>query len=233
MLDTPLETLHAPLRPVEEAVAQVLVHLHDVGAPWPLAVLGLVVLARTLLLPLFVAQQRAVLRAAALRPRVLAVQDRYRGRTDPASRRALQQEVAALHRQAGVNPLGGCLPGLLQAPVFLALTLTLQSGDTLTAFGSATLAGAPLSGVLTHAPGPATLLVGILLLLLTAATQVVTVRAGTSGVPAPTALLVVLPALVVVPAVHFPIGVLLYWAASGVWSAGQQLVARWVVLRRR
>ncbi|MFD0482906.1 YidC/Oxa1 family membrane protein insertase [Kineococcus sp. GCM10028916] len=224
-----LETLHSILRPVADAVTFVLLHLHDLGAPWPLAIVGLVVLARTLLLPLFLAQQRSVVRAAALRPQVLAVQQRHR--SDPAGRRAMQEEVAALHRDAGVNPLGGCLPGLLQSPVFLALTLTLQSGATLAAFGAATLAGAPLSGVLTHGGDPATVLVAGFLLLAIAALQVVTLRAGTSGVATPTALLVVLPVVVVVSAAHFPIGVLVYWAASGAWSAGQQLLAR-ALLRR-
>lgn len=232
MLETALSSLHALLRPAEEAVAWILVHLHDAGAPWPLAVVGLVVLARTLLLPLFVAQQRSALRAAALRPHVLAVQERYRGRTDPASRQAVQQEVGALHREAGVNPLGGCLPGLLQSPVFLALTLTLQAGDTLASFGSATLAGAPLAGALTQAPEPATVVVAVVLLLLTAASQVVTMRASTTGVATPALLLVVVPVVVVFPAAHFPIGVLLYWATSGAWSAGQQLVARRLLRRR-
>lgn len=226
-----LETLHSILRPVEDVVALVLVHLHDLGAPWPLAVVGLVVLARTLLLPLFIAQQRSVRRSAALRPQIRAVQERYRGRSDAASRQAMQQEVMTLHRDAGVNPVGGCLPGLLQSPVFLALTLTLESGDTLASFGSATLAGAPLSGVLTHGGDPLTILVAGVLLLLTAALQVVTMRASTSGVATPTALLVVMPVVLVFSAAHFPIGVLLYWAASGAWSAGQQLIARRVVRR--
>lgn len=232
MLETLLETLHTLLRPAEDVVAWVLVHLHDLGAPWPVAVVGLVVLARTLLLPLFVVQQRAVLRAAALRPQVLAVQERYRGRTDGPSRQAVQQEVMTLHREAGVNPLGGCLPGLLQSPVFLALTLTLESGDTIASFGSATLFGAPLSGILTQSPELTTVLVAVLLLLLTAALQLVTLGANTTGVATPKVLLGVLPVVVVFSAAHFPIGVLVYWASSGAWSAGQQLVARGVVRRR-
>ena len=227
-----LETLHSFLRPVEDAVTSLLFHLHDAGAPWPLAVVGLVVLARTLLLPLFLAQQRSVLRSAALRPRLLAVQERYRGRSDAASRRALQQELTTLHRDAGVNPLGGLLPGLVQSPVFLALTLTLGSGDTLASSGSATLAGAPLSGVLTHGGDPRTMLVAGVLLLLSAALQVVTMRASTTGVATPTVLLVAIPVVVVFSAAHFPIGVLLCWASSGAWSAAQQLLAR-AVLRRR
>ena len=226
-----LDTLHSILRPVEDAVTLVLLHLHDLGAPWPLAVVGLVVLARTLLLPLFVAQQRSAFRSAALRPQVLAVQERYRGRTDADARLAVQREVAALHRDAGVNPLGGCLPGLLQSPVFLALTLTLESGATLASFGAATLAGAPLSGILTHGGDPATVLVAGVLLLATAALQVVTLRASTSGVATPTAVLVLVPVVLVLSAAHFPVGVLLYWAASGAWSAGQQLLAR-ALLRR-
>jgi YidC/Oxa1 family membrane protein insertase len=199
VLETVLSSLHALLRPAEDAVAGVLVHLHDLGAPWPLAIVVLVVLARTLLLPLFVAQQRS---------------------------------LAALHREAGVHPLAGCLPGLLQSPVFLALTLTLESGETLASFGSATLAGAPLAAILTQNPEPTTVLVAVVLLLSTAALQVVTMRASTTGVATPTALLVAIPVVVVFSAAHFPIGVLLYWATSGAWSAGQQLLARRSLRRR-
>lgn len=217
-----LETLHAALKPVEDAVTWFLLTLHEAGLTWPAAIVALVVVARTLLVPLFVLQQRSARHAAALRPKVLAVQERYRGRSDPASRRHLQAELLDLHRDAGVNPLAALWPALVQAPVFLALTLTLEHRS----FGDATLFGVALSSVPTQDAS----LVAVVLLVLTAGFQVLTSLAAAQRPPVP--LLVGVPVLVVVTTAHFPVGVLLYWATSAGWSAGQQLVARGVSARR-
>ncbi|WP_432545052.1 YidC/Oxa1 family membrane protein insertase [Kineococcus sp. SYSU DK002] len=216
------ETLHVWLKPLEDAVAWFLVHLHDAGWSWPLAIVTLVLAARLLLLPLFVVQHRSTLAAAALRPRIAELQDRYRGRTDPASRQRRQRELLDLHRDAGVNPFAALWPGLLQAPVFLALTLALESRP----FPGAHLAGVPLSSVLTRDPSA----VGVALLVLTAAFQCATSLASVQRPP--TAVLVAVPVVVALTTAHFPVGVLLYWAVSAGWSAGQQLVARAVSARR-
>lgn len=227
--DTVLETLHDVLRPVQDAVGRLLVLFHAAGLSWPLAIVALVVLARLLLVPLFVAQQRSALRAATVRPVLAEIRARYRGRTGPASRQAQQTELLAAHREAGVNPLVGCLPALLQSPVFLALTLTLESGTTIATFGGAGLFGAPLSAVPTDVPGA--LVVGIALVVVSAALQVVTMLLGTQRPP--TAVLVVIPVVVAVTTVHFPIGVLLYWATSAGWSTLQQAAARGAFSARR
>ncbi|WP_432521104.1 membrane protein insertase YidC [Kineococcus sp. SYSU DK006] len=264
LLSSLLDLGHAVLAPAEAAVAHVLVLLHGLltaagldpagGAAWSLAVVGLVVLARTLLLPLFVRQQRAAATVAALRPQLLALQRRYGGRTDPAARRELQQRTAELYRGAGTSPLAGCLPGLLQAPVLLALTLTLQavaaarpvgplSGAPLEQLGAATLAGAPLSGSLTAAWGadPRTVLVAGLLVAASALLQLLVLRLsaaqqaarGAEPVPGQAAVQVVLPVVVAVSAVHFPVGVLLYWAVSAAWSAAQQAALTLLPAARR
>lgn len=216
------DPLHAALKPVEDAVAWFLVTLHDAGLTWALAVVALVVVARTLLVPLFVVQQRSAGRSAALRPKVLAVQEKYRGRSDAASRRRLQADLVDLHRDAGVNPLAALWPALVQAPVFLALTLTLEHRS----FGDATLFGVPLSSVPTHDVS----LVAVVLLVLTAGFQTLTSLAATQRPPTP--LLVGVPVVVVLTTAHFPVGVLLYWATSAAWSAGQQVVARALSARR-
>lgn len=215
-----LETFSAVLRPVEDVVTSLLVHLHESGFSWPLAIVALVAIARTLILPLFVLQLRSARRAAAVRPQIAAIQAKYRGRDDPASRQSQQSELLAAHREAGVNPLAGCLPAVLQSPIFLALTLTLESGTAM--FGGATLFGTALAATGTGS------LVGVLLVAASAGFQLVTMLLGTQRPP--TAFLVVIPVVVAVTTVHFPVGVLLYWATSAAWSAAQQGVAR--VVRR-
>ena len=79
-------------------------------------IIGLTVAVRLLLSPLSYLQVRGERRRATLAPRLRELQDRYRD-----DRPRLQAETMALYRDAGVNPLGGCLPALLQAPFFLVM----------------------------------------------------------------------------------------------------------------
>jgi YidC/Oxa1 family membrane protein insertase len=222
-----LAFVHRTLRPVEDAVSAILLQFHALGLDWPLAIVALVVLARAVLLPLFVLQVRSARRTTTVRPRLAEIGEKYRGRTDPASRRAHQEELLAAHREAGANPLAGCLPVLLQSPVFLALTLTLESGSALPA--AATLLGVPLAAVPTADPGA--LAIGLLLVAASAVLQAVTMLLADQRPP--TLLLVGVPVVVAATTVHFPVGVLLYWATSAAWSAGQQAVARQMWRRSR
>ena len=50
-----------------------------------------------------------------------AIQKKYKGKTDPASREAMSRETMALYREHGTNPFASCLPILLQSPIFFAL----------------------------------------------------------------------------------------------------------------
>lgn len=254
-----LSTLFSDLlHPIQWLVAWVVVQVHALatalgldpsgGAAWCLAIVGLVLVVRATLVPLAVAQVRAAHRMQTVQPALRKVRERYAGRTDAASRAALQREQAELLRSSGANPLGGCLPALVQAPVLYALFTTLRGLGDHVAVGplgaglvrqadAATLLGAPLSGVLwgsTHMP---TTVVALVLVALMAATQLGTLRLATVKNTSPasldahpfarqqqTVLLYALPVLVAVPGLHVPIGVLLYWLTSTVWSLGQQLV---------
>lgn len=255
MLDTLLDPAHDLLEPLETLVTRVLLVFHDLattvgldpagGAAWSLSVVGLVVVVRAALLPLFLRQHRATRALQLLHPELQALRARYAGRGAPEDRRALQRATAQLYRTAGVNPAASCLPALLQAPVFLALTLTLQaiaahrpvgfiSGALLDQVVAATVAGAPLASTLTGAWGvsAAPVVVAACLVAATAALQVLTQRLATATAPPAPGLAAVtylVPGVFAVTAVHFPVGVLLYWFASGAWSAAQQfLVGRLV-----
>lgn len=246
-----LSTLVHPFRWL---VAWVLVTAHDAlaplgldpaGAAWVLAVVVLVVVVRVALLPLVVRQVRSAHALALVQPRLREVQQRHRGRTDAASRRAQAEEQQAVLREAGVNPLAGCLPGLAQAPVLYALYLTLaglgHGGGVgpLTASlaqqaGAATLWGAPLAGALTAATSAGALAVGIAAVVVLCVGQGFAAWLAARNRPAadpgdPVAratasLPLVLPLVMAVAAVHMPFGVVLYWATSALWSVGQQVV---------
>lgn len=119
------------LWPLKVAVAWVMVRIHDVlvligmskgpGAAWVLSIVGLTIVMRLLIMPLFVRQIRASRGMQLMQPELKAIQDKYKGKKDQASRQRMQEEMMALYRKHGTNPFSSCFPILLQMPVFFAL----------------------------------------------------------------------------------------------------------------
>ena len=91
------------------------------GWAWGGSIVGLVVVIRILLIPLFVKQINAQRGLQILQPEIKKIQAKYKGKTDPESRQKQQQEMMKLYKDNGTNPLASCLPILLQAPIFFAL----------------------------------------------------------------------------------------------------------------
>lgn len=229
------------LSPIRATVEAALSFLHDLlttvgldpasGTTWLLAVALLVAVVRAALLPLAVRQFRSGLRMRALAPDAARIRDRYRGRTDPDSRRAFAEETAALHREHGIHPLRAFLPLLIQLPLFLALVQALEhaahstGAAALGSFAAAIAFGAPLAVTALSGGLPAVLLGGGLLVV-TAGAQILTQHLATAGAPAtPGArVLLLLPLVTAATGLAFPIGVTAYWACSALWTLGQQLV---------
>ena len=119
------------LNPFYEAVAWVLVRLHAIlavpfgynsGWSWALAIIVLVVLMRLILVPLFVKQMHSQRKMAALAPQVAALRKKYKN-----DKQTMNQEVMKLYQENGANPLAGCLPLVVQLPVFFALFNVLRA----------------------------------------------------------------------------------------------------------
>ncbi len=210
----------------------------------PLVVRGLRAAHRTAAL----APQLRALQARYSRPRLTR---------DPAELARLRSEQAALYRDAGVSPLAPLLPALLQVPVMIALARVLDGAARGHAVGlltpvlavqagAATLLGAPLStslwGSLWGAlpgGGAGALLGGGLVLVVAVATWAAShlqLTRGTDPVAlegpvgqAQRATVWLLPLVMAATSAAVPLGLLVYWATSAVWSLGQQLaVLRWL-----
>lgn len=91
---------------------------------WVLAIVGVVITLRVILFPLFVKQIQSQRAMQKLAPEIKALQERYKG-----DRETLQKEMMELYRTEKANPLMGCLPILIQMPVFLALFHILRRPD--------------------------------------------------------------------------------------------------------
>lgn len=247
------------LHPLEVLVAWIMVGFHSaltvLGLPaasgwtWALSVVGLVIVIRILLIPLFVKQIKASRGLQLIQPQMKKIQEKYKGKTDPESRQAMTQETMALYRETGTNPFSSCLPILLQSPVFFALFRVLN-GIHAIAIGKeeavgpldralaaqadqATLLGAPLSEKFIGADTVSTQILTVVLIVLMSASTFTTQRQlMMKNMPAaaldnPFAqqqkiMLYVLPLVFAVSGVNFPIGVLIYWLTTNVWSMGQQ-----------
>src|SRR5919199_431710 len=242
------------LTPLEYAVAAIMVAFHtvlsaiglpaDSGWTWALSIVGLVVVIRILLIPLFVKQIRASRAMQLIQPQMKKIQEKYKGKTDTASRQAMQQETMALYRESGTNPFASCLPILLQSPVFFALFRVLNGIPQHQTIGpldstlveqadQAKLFGAQLSDTFTHANTLATRILTVVLIILmslstfTTQRQLMTKNMPASALDNPFArqqkvLLYVLPLFFAISGVNFPIGVLIYWLTTNLWSMGQQ-----------
>jgi YidC/Oxa1 family membrane protein insertase len=119
------------LNPFYEAVAWVLLRLHSLlgfifgdssGWSWALSIILLVIIMRLILLPLFVKQMHAQRKMQALAPQVQALRKKYKN-----DKQTMNQEVMKLYQENGANPLAGCLPLVVQLPVFFALFNVLRA----------------------------------------------------------------------------------------------------------
>jgi YidC/Oxa1 family membrane protein insertase len=97
------------------------------GWAWALSIVGLTVVVRIVLIPLFVKQIHASRRMQLIQPEVQKIQAKYKGKTDPESRQALTQETMDLYKRTKTNPFASCLPILLQSPFFFALFTVLNN----------------------------------------------------------------------------------------------------------
>src|SRR4029453_7572838 len=91
------------------------------GWTWTLSIIGLVLVIRAALIPVFVKQIKAQRGMQLLQPDLTKLQTKYKGKTEQLSRQAMAQEQMALYKKHGTNPFSACLPMLIQMPFFFAL----------------------------------------------------------------------------------------------------------------
>src|SRR5919198_5541529 len=126
------------LQPLIDAAEAVMVFIHDhvVGGSWGLAIIGLTIVVRLILLPLTLKQFKSMQALQRLQPEIKALQAKYK-----EDKQRLNQEMMKFYQENKVNPLGSCLPLLMQMPVFISLFYMLRAdlkrdicGDALTRY---------------------------------------------------------------------------------------------------
>ncbi|WP_248759487.1 membrane protein insertase YidC [Pseudarthrobacter sp. SSS035] len=251
--------------PFNWLVSAVMVGIHDVlssmgmpaasGWTWTLSIIGLVLIIRAALIPVFLRQVSAQRRMRLLQPDLKRLQDKYKGKTDQLSRQAMAQEQMALYKEHGTNPFSACLPMLIQVPFFFALFQVLSgipvaareargigamTHEQAVQFDESSIVGAPLSASVLHGSGgdPAAVAVLTILMILamTAAQFITQRRIMARTMPDEAAdnplarqqrvILYALPFVFGVGGVLFPIGVLIYWTTTNLWTMAQQFTVK-------
>ena len=109
-------------QPLIDIFDHVMVFFHDtVGLSWGMSIIALTVAVRTVLLPLTIKQYKSMAKLQQLAPEMKALQVKYK-----EDKQRLQQETMKFYRENQVNPLGSCLPLVMQIPVFIALFYMLR-----------------------------------------------------------------------------------------------------------
>ncbi|MFF8769964.1 membrane protein insertase YidC [Kitasatospora sp. NPDC015120] len=237
------------LNPLYTAVSWIIVQFHslyshvfdpDGGWAWGLAIASMVVVIRICLIPLFVKQIKATRAMQAIQPKMKAIQERYKN-----DRQRQSEEMMKLYKEAGTNPFSSCLPILVQAPFFTALYGVLASvakgkaigvinGDLLVSAGKAHIFGAPLSATFVGSSEVSVKIVVAVMIVLMSLSQFITQRqlmtknvdltVKTPFMQQQKMLMYVFPIMFAVMGINFPVGVLVYWLTTNVWSMGQQLI---------
>ena len=96
------------------------------GATWVLSIVGLVIVVRAALIPLFVRQIKSQRKMMEIAPELKKVQEKYRGKRDQLSREAMSRETMALYKKHGTTPVSSCMPLLVQMPILLGMFYTLS-----------------------------------------------------------------------------------------------------------
>jgi len=246
-----MNAINTLLTPLYYAVSAILLGWHwlfshlfgpDSGATWALSIVGLVLVIRTCLIPLFVKQIRSSRNMQVIQPKVKALQKKYGD-----DREKFSQELMKLYKETGTNPLSSCLPILIQSPILYSLFRVLdgaagskQNGlhgfmtqQYATSLAHATIFGAPISDKFLGGSSINVKILAVMLILaMTGAMFFTQLQLMRKNMPASAQtgqfaqqqkiILYLFPVAFAVGGVSFPIGVLIYWLTTNLWTAGQQ-----------
>jgi len=245
------------LNPLYNLVSGIIVLFHnllsplfgkDSGVTWSLSIMGLVVIIRIVLIPLFVKQIKSQRALTALQPHMKEIQKKYKD-----DRQKQSEEMMKLYKEHKTNPLASCFPILAQAPIFFALFTVLNGiaaktdagvsapiargflkGEYLTSAAQAEFFGAKISQTFLGSDDIKVKLVTVLLIFIMSATTFTTQRQlMTKGMPKMDSsnnmmlqqqkiMLYLFPLIFAISGVNFPVGVLIYWSTTNFWTWGQQ-----------
>ncbi|MBH0007998.1 membrane protein insertase YidC [Salinibacterium sp. SWN1162] len=249
------------LWPIKWVIEAILVAFHEIltffgmnaddGLTWVLSIVGLVLVVRAALIPVFVRQIKSQRRMMEVAPQLKKIQDKYKGKKDQFSREAMSRETMAMYKDAGTNPFSSCLPLLLQMPIFFGLFSVLRNAqlegnapgvgllnaELSESFGTSSLFDiAPLHLAISTADGnTAVIVTAVIMVILMTGSQFITqlqIMSKNQSAEMKASpmyrqqriMLYLLPLVFAFSGFTFPLGVMFYWLVSNFWTMGQQFL---------
>lgn len=190
-----------------------LTFIQSIVTNWGLAIIGVTIVVKTILYPLTKAQYTSMAKMRMLQPRIIEMRERFGD-----DRQRMSQEMMKLYKEEKVNPMGGCLPILLQMPIFIALYWTFME--------AVELRHAPFFGWINDlsAQDPY-----YILPILMGASMYLLQKMSPTPVADPVQQKVMnfMPVMFTVFFLWFPSGLVLYWLTSNLITIAQQ----WLIYR--
>jgi YidC/Oxa1 family membrane protein insertase len=242
-----IQDAFSPLISLFEAI-MVFIHDHIVGGSWGLAIVGLTILIRAILVPLTFRQLKSMQEMQRLAPQINALKEKYK-----EDKQRQQQELMKFYQENKINPLASCLPLVMQLPVFISLFYMLRTDLKKHICGKALeqhylahhKAGESLSKFIEHvscekvAPHSAKFLflpditnkatgaaLVVLIVLYVGSQLASTLIATATADKNQRRLMLALPIVFVVILYRYPAGLLVYWITTNLWTIGQQALIR-------
>jgi YidC/Oxa1 family membrane protein insertase len=214
--------LASPLSPLENALKAILDWLHGtVGLSWAWSIVGVTVIVRMAMVPLTVRQIHSMQSMQRHMPEMKAIQQKYK-----QDKKRQQEELMRFYRENNINPAASCLPLVVQFPVFIALYLVLRHFARSHPGGSLRwLHFVP--DITAHASAHWS---GYLLLAIYAASQVASTYFMSATMDkTQRTLMMLLPLFFITFLLRFPVGLVIYWVTTNLWTVGQGLITRRLV----
>jgi len=247
-----MEQLMQLLKPIQNVLEYIVVFLYkNVIANYGIVIILLAIIVRIVLIPLTISQTKSMAKMQKLQPELKELQKKYKD-----DKQKLQQETMEFYKKNNVNPLAGCLPLLLQMPVFFALFQALRSPSEIVTniLGNFTIDGVA-SGIKTGLAGflPARgfTIMGAanpnynflwmnlnerdpyyILVILMVATMFLTTKMTTTD-PKQSKIMYIMPVVFGFISFQFPSGILVYWVTSNIWGIGQQWIVNKIVTKEK
>jgi YidC/Oxa1 family membrane protein insertase len=185
----------------------VLQFLHDLSGNWGWAIIGLTILLKLAFFPLSAASYKSMAKMRVMTPKLMKLKETY---GDDKAR--LNQEMMELYKREKVNPLGGCLPVLVQIPVFIALYWVL--------LGAVEMRNAPWLGWIADLSVKDPYFI---LPIIMGVTMVVQTKLNpTPPDPIQAKVMAIMPIIFTGMFLFFPAGLVLYWTVNNLLSIAQQ-----------
>ncbi len=208
------------LGPLEDALHGLLFGIQDItGLPWAWSIIALTVVVRLAILPLAIIQMRSMRGMQKIAPELQKLKAKHKG-----DNQKLQAEMMALYREHGVNPVGSCLPLLFQLPVFMGLFFVLRGFSDDPPPGDLSFLGSFIENIAVHVDNAGW--AGWVLVVVYVASQLGSTLLMPTGADPQQQMMrrlfMVMPFIFVFFVIRFPVGLMIYWISTNLWTVGQQ-----------